>query len=105
MKELPDSEKAWLLPKNLPFDPWPNGEVMRMGALGRIQKMLEDGIKPEDVLSEEERLEVEKKRKEEEEREAEEMRRKREEWGVSGGGGGFSRRGTVVDEPFNPDDF
>lgn len=104
VKELGDLEKAWLMPQNLPFDPWPSGETMRMGALGRIQKMLEDGEDPAAVLSEEEKKEVERKRKEEEERQERETRKAREEWGYGGGGGG-GRRGTVVDEPFNPDDF
>ncbi|CAK4034751.1 Mediator of RNA polymerase II transcription subunit 4 [Lecanosticta acicola] len=101
VKELADTDKAWLLPQNLPFDPWPNGEVMRMGALGRIQKMLEDGEDPASVLSEEERKDEERKRREQEEREERETRKAREEWGYGGG----AKRGTVADEPFNPDDF
>lgn len=104
MQELEARDKAWLMPTNLPFDPWPSGEVMKAGALGRIQKMLEDGVDPAGVLSAEEQAVVDQKRREEEERqraeEEERQRRAREEFGYGG------RRGTVVEEtPFNPDDL
>lgn len=103
VKELPESRIQWIIPPDDSFVPWPQGEMLRRGVLGKIQKMLEDKIDPESVLSPEEQAEADRRKREVEERERleEEERQKkaREEWG------GYNRRQTVVDEPFNPDDL
>lgn len=103
VKELAEHERAFIIPQNLTFDPWPSDVHMKNGALGEIQAMVEAGRDPASVLSPAEKAEAERKRKQEAEEEEEKRKRVQAEWGYGGGGGG-GRRGTVM-EPFNPDDL
>lgn len=102
VKELGEEERAFIIPQNLTFDPWPSDVHMKSGVMGKIQAMVEAGKDPASVLSPEEQAEADRKKKEEEERqrkeEDERQKRLQAEWG-------YGRRGTVVDEPFNPDDL
>lgn len=79
MQTLKPEEKAWLDPlAGLPFEPWPSLDKINAGALGRIQKMVEDGKDPAGILSPEEQAEADRRRAEEEERERlEEQERER----------------------------
>ena len=79
MQTLKPEEKAWLDPlAGLPFEPWPSLDKINAGALGRIQKMVEDGKDPASILSPEEQAEADRRRAEEEERERlEEQERER----------------------------
>jgi hypothetical protein len=102
IKAMTDSDKQWLMPEKLPFEPWPGHEIIQRGNLAKIQKMLENGEDPASVLSAEEQAEADRKRKEQEEEErkkVEELDRKQRETF-----GDWSRKKTV-DVAFNPDDL
>lgn len=105
IEQMAQADKEWLRPMNLEFDPWPNVDHMKRGALGRIQIMIEAGKDPASVLSAEEQAEEDRKKKERDDREKaeedEKRRKNQEEWGYSTS----NRRGTIVEEPFNPDDL
>ncbi|KAI4133714.1 MAG: hypothetical protein LQ338_000043 [Usnochroma carphineum] len=46
-KSLEQNEVQWLNPlAQIPFTPWPTEDVMKRGALGQIQVMLEQGVDP-----------------------------------------------------------
>lgn len=93
--------REWLN-QMLHFEPWPEHLTIQAGALGDIQRIVEAGGDPGDVLSAEEKVErrrVEEEEKREREREREEAERRR-----AGGGGGHRRRETVEDV-FNPDEM
>lgn len=102
-KAMEEREKAWLIPQNLPFEPWPNQAVMAGGALAKIQKMVEAGVDPAGVLTAEEQAEVDRKREEQKEverkRQEETERRHREEFGD------YTRKKAENAVPFNPDDL
>jgi hypothetical protein len=105
VKAMEDRDKAWLIPQILPFEPWPNHDVIMRGSLAQIQRLAESGVDPASILSREEQAEADRLKKEEEEKEAKEAeireRRKREAWGDQA-----VRRPTVADnKPFNPDDL
>ena len=103
MRSMKPENKIWL-EQQLPFEPWPAHPLIKQGALGDIQRMVEAGQDPASVLSAEERAEVERLRLEEEEREKE--ARAEADWrrmSMYGGGGG--RRRAPVDDVFNPDDI
>ncbi|EME42222.1 hypothetical protein DOTSEDRAFT_175145 [Dothistroma septosporum NZE10] len=104
IEQMAPADKEWLRPMNLEFDPWPNVDQMKRGALGRIQVMIEAGKDPASVLGAAEQAEVDRKKKEDADRqrleEEERTRRNAQEWGYSA-----PRRGTIVAEPFNPDDL
>lgn len=59
---LAAGESQWLDPgAQMPFVPWPTEEVIRRGALARIQVMLEQGVDPagaDDAVREETKLEM-----------------------------------------------
>ena len=101
---LNEAEKAWLDPMaRLPFEPWPNHDVISVGTLAEIQKMIERGEDPASVLSAEEQAEADQKRGEEEEREkAEELERERRRMSLFD----TARRRNTADreDVFNPDD-
>lgn len=104
VKNMNEAEKTWLLPEKGQFEPWPNVDVMKRGALADIQKMIESGIDPASVLSPEQQAEADRLKDEEEERERkeEEERTKRRKEAFEG----YGRRQTVQEEvPFNPDDL
>lgn len=104
IKAMEEKDKAWLVPADLPFEPWPNHDVIMRGALAGIQKMIESGVDPESVLSPEQQAKADRLKGEEEERErkAEEERAKRRREAFEG----YGRRQTVQEEvPFNPDDL
>lgn len=104
IKAMEEQDKAWLLPADLPFEPWPNHDVIMRGALAGIQKMIENGVDPASVLSPEQQAEADRLKAEEEEREqkAEEDRAKKRREAFEG----YGRRQTVQEEvPFNPDDL
>ncbi|CZT14178.1 uncharacterized protein RCC_00152 [Ramularia collo-cygni] len=104
IKAMGETDKAWLVPADLPFEPWPNHDVIMRGALAGIQKMIESGVDPASVLSPEQQAEAERLKGEEEERErkTEEDRAKRRREAFEG----YGRRQTVQeDAPFNPDDL
>lgn len=51
---LEQSEVQWLDPlTQIPFVPWPSEEVIRQGALAQVQLMLEQGLDPSKVVSDE----------------------------------------------------
>ncbi|MCJ1359077.1 MAG: hypothetical protein MMC33_009077 [Icmadophila ericetorum] len=53
LSALPPAEHQWLAPlKTMPFTPWPTEEVMKMGALGRIQVLMEQGVDLDTVEAE-----------------------------------------------------
>jgi hypothetical protein len=103
-KSMTELEKELLDPgtKNA-FTPWPDHLTIANGALGNIQRMVEQGKDPASVLSGEEQVEADKRRKEEEERERleEEARRRRRESMFDTG----TRRRVreEVDDVFDPD--
>jgi hypothetical protein len=104
IKAMEEKDKAWLVPADLPFEPWPNHDVIMRGALAEIQKMVESGVDPASVLSPEEQAEADRRKGEEEERERKEeeerARRRKEAFE------GYGRRQTLAEEvPFNPDDL
>ena len=104
VKKLNEAEKAWLDPvARLPFEPWPSHEVISVGTLADIQKMIERGEDPASVLSAEEQAEADGKRRLEEERErAEEAERERRRMSLFDTA---RRRNTMEQEDvFNPDD-
>lgn len=104
IKAMEEKDKAWLLPADLPFEPWPNHDVIMRGALAGIQKMIETGLDPASVLSPEQQAEADrlKVEEEEQERKAEEERAKRRREAFEG----YGRRPNVHEEvPFNPDDL
>jgi len=104
VKKLNEAEKAWLDPMaGLPFEPWPSHDIISAGTLADIQKMLEKGEDPANVLSAEEQAKADCKRKEEEERErAEELERERRRMSMFDT---VRRRNTMEQEDvFNPDD-
>ncbi|KAI4196646.1 MAG: hypothetical protein LQ348_002262 [Seirophora lacunosa] len=46
-KSLEPNEMQWLNPQaQIPFTPWPTEDVIKRGALGQIQVMLEQGVDP-----------------------------------------------------------
>lgn len=102
VKELGEQERAFIIPQNLTFDPWPSDVHMKNGALGNIQAMVESGKDPASVLSPEEQAEADRKKREQEEKdraeEEERQKRVQAEWG-------YGRRHTQVTVPFNPDDL
>ncbi|KAK8205810.1 vitamin-D-receptor interacting mediator subunit 4-domain-containing protein [Phyllosticta capitalensis] len=68
MTTLNQEQKAWLAGlSNLQFVPWPTDDKIRVGALGQIQTMVEQGKDPTTILSLEEQEERAKKAAEEEE--------------------------------------
>jgi hypothetical protein len=103
-KAMNEEQKRLLDPLNgLPFEPWPSHDVMQRGVLGNIQRMIENGQDPENVLTAEEQAEADRKKGEEEERERkvqEEAERRRMSMFDTGA---LRRRNTV--EVINPDDF
>ncbi|KJY00242.1 mediator of rna polymerase ii transcription subunit 4 like protein [Zymoseptoria brevis] len=105
VKAMEDREKAFIIPQNLPFEPWPNHTIIMRGSLADIQRLAESGVDPASILSREEKAEAERLRKEREEEEAREAeireRKRREVWSDQA-----ARRPTVADnKPFNPDDL
>lgn len=104
VKNLNEAEKVWLDPSSrLPFEPWPSHDVISVGALADIQKMIERGEDPASVLSAEEQAEADRKKKEDEEREkAEELERERRRMSMFD----TARRRNTIDQGdvFNPDD-
>ncbi|KAK7513075.1 vitamin-D-receptor interacting mediator subunit 4-domain-containing protein [Phyllosticta citriasiana] len=88
MAALSQEQKAWLAGlSNLQFVPWPTDDKIKLGALGQIQTMVEQGKDPAAVLSlkqQEERAkraaeeEEEQRRTEEEKRKAGAEQRRRE---------------------------
>lgn len=106
ISKLNEETKAMLAPfADLPFVPWPSQEKINAGALGHTQGMLEAGIDPAGVLSQEEQeREEERRRAAEEERrrveEEERARRRREGMMLVG-----SERGGAQSDVFNPDDI
>ena len=103
-KAMNEEQRRLLDPlKGLPFEPWPSHDAMQRGALGNIQRMIENGQDPENVLTAEEQAEADRKKREEEERERqvqEEAERRRMSMFDTGA---LRRRATV--EVINPDDF
>ena len=104
-KTADDAAKADLnAAPQLPFVPWPPHEVIRQGALGAIQVMVEQGQDPASILTAEEQAEVDRLKKEEEERElevqAEAERRRMNLFDT-----GVMRRRATGNDVFNPDDL
>lgn len=104
-KAMKNEDKRWLNPlEALPFEPWPSHDVIQRGALADIQRMIEAGRDPGEVLTAEEQAEADRRKREEEEREkaaqAERERRRMSMFDT----GGVRRRETMGDV-FNPDDL
>lgn len=103
-KELHEGQRRELDPlAGLQFEPWPSLEVMQRGALGNIQRMIENGQDPGNVLTAEEQAEADRKKKEDEERERkaqEEAERRRMSMFDTGA---LRRRPTM--DVFDPDDI
>ena len=102
-KAMNDGQKRMLDPQqDLLFSPWPSQDVIQRGALGTIQRMIENGQDPASILTEDEQVEADRKKKEDEEREKqkEEAARRRR---ASMFDTGMRRRPTV--DVFNPDDL
>lgn len=103
-KAMNEEQKSWIDPlKGLPFEPWPSHEVIQRGALADIQRMVESGEDPANVLTAEEQAEVDRRKKEDEERERlaqEEAERRRMSMFDTGA---LRRRPTM--DVFNPDDL
>ncbi|KAF2147339.1 uncharacterized protein K452DRAFT_282345 [Aplosporella prunicola CBS 121167] len=112
MATLSAEQKTWLAGLSaLPFVPWPTEDKIRLGALGQIQTMVEQGRDPTTVLSPEEQAErarkaaeeEEERRKEEERQRAEADRRRRESYAAGGGQGGGQAQAQAQAEQFNLD--
>ena len=104
IKAMNNEQKHRLDPlKDLPFEPWPSHDIIQRGALGNIQRMIENGQDPGSVLTEEEQAEADRKKKEDEEmeRRAQEEAEKRR---MSMFDTGAMRRRPTLDV-FNPDDL
>jgi len=103
-KAMKEGQKRLLDPlAGLPFEPWPSRDVMQRGALGYIQRMIENGQDPGSVLTAEEQAEADRKKKENEEMDKkalEEAERRR----MSMFDTGAMRRRPTVDV-FDPDDI
>ena len=102
---LSDEMKALLDPvSQLPFEPWPSTNIISMGALARIQGMLEEGKDPSKVLSEEEQESLDKRKAEAEQRaqleEEERLKRRRESMMALGGSG----HNAATEDVFDPDE-
>jgi hypothetical protein len=67
-KAMNEVQKVLLEP-TLPWTPWPGPEVIQNGALGAIQRMVENDQDPGSVLTAEEQAEKDRTKKEDEERE------------------------------------
>lgn len=104
-KAMNEGQKRMLDPqRDLPFMPWPSPDIIQRGALGTIQRMIDNGEDPGSVLTAEEQAEADRKKKEEEERErqAAQAERERRE-NLFDAPGSMKRRPTV--DVFNPDDL
>lgn len=99
-KYMSEGQRLWI-GQQLHFEAWPEHWTIQSGALGAIQRMVETGRDPANVLSKEEQAEVERRRAEEEEREGREMEEREARLNASGG----RRRETVAEEVFNPDEI
>ncbi|KAK3717938.1 hypothetical protein LTR37_005364 [Vermiconidia calcicola] len=103
-KALSEVQRKMLDPNNrMGFSPWPSPIVIQNGALGEIQRMVENGQDPASVLTAEEQAELDRRNKEDEEREKlaqEEAERRR----MSMFDTGAVRRGRR-ESVFNPDDL
>ncbi|KAK3707037.1 hypothetical protein LTR37_012369 [Vermiconidia calcicola] len=103
-KAMSELQRKMLDPNNrMGFSPWPSPIVIQNGALGEIQRMIENGQDPASVLTEEEQAELDRRKKEDEERERsaqEEAERRR----MSMFDTGAVRRGRR-ESVFNPDDL
>lgn len=52
LADLQEEEKQWLDPwTGVQFTPWPGEDVIKRGALGHIQAMVENGVDPASVVS------------------------------------------------------
>lgn len=104
---VPDDQRRWLDTRadELAFEPWPNGFQIGSGALGAIQKMVEDGRELGSVLSAQEREAEERRRQEERDREeAEEEAARRRRASMFDMGGAGARKGTEDGaDTFDPD--
>lgn len=102
-KAMSEEQKRLLNPlQGLPFEPWPSHEVIQRGALGAIQRMIENGQDPGDMLTAEEQAELDRKKTEDEElekRALEEAERRRMSMFDTGA---IRRRPTL--DVFDPDD-
>ena len=104
MKAMNKEQKELIDPlKNLPFEPWPSAQIIQSGALGDIQRMIENGQDPSSVLTAEEQAEVDRKRKEDEERERK-AQEEAESRRMSMFDTGAMRRRPTMDV-FDPDDI
>jgi hypothetical protein len=102
-QSMTDFENDLLNPAaQLPFTPWPDHLTIANGALGEIQRMVEQGKDPASVLSAEAQAEVDKSRKDDEAREKleEEERQRRR---MSMFDTGARRRAREEDDVFDPD--
>ncbi len=99
-----DAEKAEKVEKPELYAPWPSPDLIKAGALGNIQKMLEGGVDPASVLTAEEQAEADKKRQEDDEREKS-AREEAEKRRMSMFDTGSARRRPTMSDVFNPDDL
>jgi len=89
---------------HLPFYPWPSTDIIRMGALAKIQEMLNKGEDPTTVLTEEEKEEQERRRREESEArklEDQERRKERAQQGGAAVGGSRPKQAEIAFEGFD----
>lgn len=87
------------------FVPWPDVAKINSGALGAIQRLLEEGRDPGEILSKEEQAEVERRRREEEAREKKEAEERERENAIAFGGGYAMAGRRKTEVVFNPDDL
>jgi hypothetical protein len=99
---MPQQSQDWLESfNNLPFEPWPSHGIIQQGALADIQRIIEDGRDPANLLTPEERAEAARKRAEEDEKDRlEQEERNRRRMSMSMGQASRARP-----EVFNPDDM
>jgi hypothetical protein len=94
--KLSDEQKRFVNQMSeLPFVPWPDTELIKRGALAKVQEMIEKGMDPTTVLGPREQEELDRRTREESDaaraREEEELR-VRQRRGSVGGMGGAARR-------------
>ena len=103
-KAMNEDQKRLLDPlQGLTFEPWPSHDIIQRGALGDIQRMIENGQDPASVLTAEEQAEFDRRK-----REGEELERKAQEEAerrrMSMFDTGAMRRRPTLDV-FDPDDI
>jgi hypothetical protein len=99
---LPQESQNWLESfNNLPFEPWPSHGIIQQGALADIQRIIEDGRDPANILTPEERAEAARRKAESDEQDRlEQEERNRRRMSI-----GMGQAPRARPEIFNPDDM